>query len=216
MMKIKRYRNFAGIIFSSIFLYLNVRISYREIEFNLKLQGLKVYHTTIYRWVQTFSEKLVYNFKKRKRLIGKSWFLDETYIKVNRIWVYLYRAVDKSGKTVHFYLSEKRNLRAAKKFLIDAIDLHGNPEKITMDLSGSNISAANFANNKLKNKDKFQIRTSKYLNNRIEQDHRKIKQKFKQTLGFKSFETAEKTLYGIEIVHALRKEFDKTRDNYAQ
>lgn len=215
-MKFKRYRNPAGIIFSSVFLYLYAKMSYREIEFNLALQDNKVDHTTVFRWVQAFSKKLVYNFKRRKRLIGNSWYIDETYIEVNKTWVYLYRAVDKSGKTVHFYLSEKRNLRAARKFLIDAIKLHGNPEKMTMDLSGSNIAAANSINDKLKNKDKFEIRTSKYLNNRIEQDHRKIKQKFKQTLGFKSFKTAETTLYGIEVVHALLKEFKETRDSYAQ
>jgi len=108
--------------------------------------NFKVDHTTVFRWVQTFSKKLVYNFKRKKRLIGDSWYVDETYIEINKSWVYLYRAVDKSGKTAHFYLSEKRNLRAARKFL-------------------------------------------------IEQDHRKIKQKFKQTLGFKSFITAETTLY---------------------
>ncbi len=215
-MKFKRYINPAGIIFSSVFLYLCAKMSYREIEFNLALQGHSADHTTIFRWVQTFSKKLIYNFKRRKRLIGNSWYIDETYIEVNKKWVYLYRAVDKSGKTVHFYLSEKRNLRAAGKFLIDAIKLHGKPEKMTVDLSGSNISAIDSINDKLKNKDKIEKRTSKYLNNRIEQDHRKIKQKFKQTLGFKSFKTAETTLYGIEVVHALLKEFKGTRDNYAQ
>ena len=215
-MKFKRYRNKAGIILSSVFLYLCAKMSYREIEFNLTLQENKIHHTTVFRWIQTFSKKLVYNFKRRKRLIGDSWYVDETYIEVNKKWVYLYRAVDKSGKTVHFYLSEIRNLRAARKFLIDAIKLHGKPEKITVDLSGSNIAAIDSINDKLKNKDKIEKRTSKYLNNRIEQDHRKIKQKFKQTLGFKNFKTAEITIYGIEVVHALRKEFYKTRDNYAQ
>lgn len=212
----KRNNNFTsiGIILSSVFLYLYAKMSYREIE--LALQGQSIDHTTIYRWVQTFSKKLVYNFKRRKKLIGNSWYVDETYIQVNKKWSYLYRAVNKSGKTVHFYLSEKRNLKAARKFLIDAIKLHGNLEKMTIDLSGSNIAAIDSINDKLKNKDKIEKRTSKYLNNRIEQDHRRIKQKFKQTLEFKSFKTAETTLYGIEVVHALLKEFDKTRDNYAQ
>jgi len=79
-MKFKRYRNKAGIILSSVFLYLYAKMSYREIEFNLALQDNKVDHTTVFRWVQTFSKKLAYNFKRRKRLIGGSWYVDETYI----------------------------------------------------------------------------------------------------------------------------------------
>jgi transposase-like protein len=75
--------------------------------------------------------------------------------------------------TINFYLSKKRDLKAARKFLLECIKLQGKPEKITIDKSGANTAAVDSINDKLKNKDRIEKRTSKYLNNPIEQDHRK-------------------------------------------
>ena len=73
-----------------------------------------------------------------KRNVGSSWRIDETYIRVKGKWCYLYRAVDKSGVTVDFLLTEKRDETAAKRFFDKAIGFNSKPEKITIDKSGAN------------------------------------------------------------------------------
>jgi transposase-like protein len=75
-------------------------------------------------------------FRRRKRPVGTSWRMDATYIKVSGQWKYLYRAVDKSGDSVDFLLTAKRDLAAARRYLERAINLHGLPKKITIDKSG--------------------------------------------------------------------------------
>ena len=80
-------------------------------------------------------------FRRRKRAVGTSWRIDKTYIKVAGQWKYLYRAVDEAGDTVDFLLSAKRELAAARRYLERAINLHGLPEKITIDKSGANTAA---------------------------------------------------------------------------
>ncbi len=77
--------------------------------------GVNVDHTTIYRWIQRYAPER----KKRLRWYWRnpsgfgSWHLDETDINVNGLWGYLYRAVDNRGRTIDFYLSPRRNTRAA-------------------------------------------------------------------------------------------------------
>ncbi len=141
--------------------------------------------------------------KKRKGRVGTSWRLDETYIKVKGIWCYLYRAVDKLGNTVDFLLTRKRQRMSAQSFLIKAITNNCRPRVINIDKSGSNTAAIKVYNKR--SFSKIKIRQCKYLNNIIEQDHRFIKWRIQNGLGFKSFESARRTLSGIEVVHMLRK-----------
>jgi putative transposase len=129
--------------------------------------------------------------------------MDETYIKVKGEWMYLYRAVDKEGKTVDFLLTRRRSKLAAHKFLLKAISNNGCPKVINIDKSGANKEAIRTYNNRsLK---KIRIRQCKYLNNRVEGDHRFIKWRIQNMLGFKSFESASRTLIGIEIVRMIKK-----------
>jgi transposase-like protein len=84
----------------------------------------------IYRWVQKFTPQLEATFRNgKKRPVGKSWRMDETYIKINGQWRYLYRAVDKAGQTIDFLLTAHRDKKAALRFLKKAIRHHGLPEK---------------------------------------------------------------------------------------
>ena len=107
-------------------------------------RGLKVDHSTINRWVIHYAPQLEEAFRKRyKRPVGISWRMDETYIKVKGQWVYLYRAVDKEGKTVDFLLSEKRDEPAARAFFKKSIGSSGLPDKVTMDKSGANKAGGN-------------------------------------------------------------------------
>ncbi len=142
-------------------------------------------------------------FRRRKRNVGSSWRMDETYIKVAGQWKYLYRAVDKSGDTVDFLLTAKRDKAAARRFLERAIDLHDVPQKITIDKSGANT--AGIESVKADACVDILMRQSKYLNNLVEQDHRAVKRITGPMLGFKSFWSAQKLIVGIETMHMIKK-----------
>jgi len=126
-----------------------------------------------------------------------------TYIKAKDIWKYLYRAVDKEGKTVDFLLTAKRDKGVAMRFFDQAIQANGIPEKVTMDKSGSNKAAIDQINESMEVP--RIIRQVKYLNNIVEQDHRAVKRITKAMLGFKSFLAAKSVLTGIELMHMIRK-----------
>ena len=122
--------------------------------------------------------------RKRKRPVGGSWRMDETYIKVKGVWKYLYRAVDKQGKTVDFLLTAKRDRAAAKRLFDKAMTANGAPDKVAMDTSGANKAAIDEIN---AGRAVITVRQVKYLNNIVEQDHRAIKRVTRPILGFKSF-----------------------------
>ena len=123
-------------------------------------------------------------------------------------WTYLYRAVDKFGKTLDFMLSERRNTKAARRFFRMAINTNGVPDKVVIDKSGANLAGLQWANVMLKftrSNRLIEILQVKYLNNIIEQDHRFIKKITRPMLGFKAFHSASATLKGIEVSHMVRK-----------
>jgi putative transposase len=159
-------------------------------------RGVEVDHSTLNRWVVKYVPLLDQQFRARKRAVGLSWRMDETYVKVKGSWKYLYRAVDKAGATVDFLLTAKRDRKAALRFLRKAIGRHGIPEKITIDKSGANTAAIESYN--AEHGTDIEIRQIKYLNNIIEQDHRAVKRVTRPMLGFKSFRSAAATLAGVE------------------
>jgi transposase-like protein len=166
-------------------------------------RGVSVDHATINRWVIKYSPQLEEAFHRRKRPVWVSWRLDETYIKVKGEWKYLYRAVDKTGQTIDFLLTEERDEKAAKRFLTQAIRRHGVPAKITID--GSETNAAAIRSYNKEHGTAIVIRQVKYLNNIIEQDQRAVKRVTRPVLGFKAFAAAQGTLAGVELMHMLKK-----------
>ena len=140
---------------------------------------------------------------RRQRPVWVSWRMDETYVKVKGEWRYLYRAVDKHGHTIDFLLTEHRDKEAALRFLKKAIRRNGLPETITMDGSDANEAAIKSYNEE--HGTAIKIRKRKYLNNIVEQDHRGVKRVTRPMLGFKSFEAAQDTLGGIELMHMIKK-----------
>ena len=130
--------------------------------------------------------------------------MDETYIKVKGEWMFLYRAVDKEGSTVDFLLTKRRNKFGAHKFLLKAIGNNGCPKVINIDKSGANKEAIRTYNKRCLKK--IRIRQCKYLNNRVEGDHRFIKWRTQLMLGFKNFESASRTLPGMETVRMIKKQ----------
>jgi putative transposase len=129
--------------------------------------------------------------------------MDESYVRVKGAWKYLYRAVDKTGATVDFLLTAKRDRNAALRFLRKAAGQNGMPVKVTIDKSGANTAALEHYN--ADRNAGIEIRKVKYLNNIVEQDHRAIKRLTRPMLGFKSFRSATATLAGIELTHMIRK-----------
>ncbi len=178
--------------------YVAYSISYRQLEEMMGERGVEVDHSSLNRWVIKYTPLLEMAFRQRKRPVGTSWRLDETYISVKGQWKYLYRAVDKAGHTVDFLLTAKRDRKAASRFLRKAIDQCGTPEKITIDKSRANGAAIENYNSDMNTS--IELRQVKYLNNIVEQDHRAIKRMTRPMLGFKSFWSAAITLAGIEIM----------------
>jgi len=191
------------IIIQSIYMKLRFTLSYRDVEELLKDRGISVDHATIQRWVVKFTPYLEKKFFNKKRKVGKSWRMDETSMKIKGKWYWYYRAVDKEGDIIDFFLSERRNTTAAKRFLIKAINRNGKPIKINIDKSGANT--AGIKRYKKQYNRRIEIRQCKYLNNIVEQSHRFIKKKVRPMLGFKSFESAGVTLAGFEVVRMLQK-----------
>ena len=183
--------------------YIAYPISYRQLEEMMGERGVTVDHSTLNRWVIKYAPEFEKVFRRRQRPVGRSWRMDETYVKIKGKSAYLYRAVDKDGHTIDFLLTPTRDRDAAGAFLRKAIRSQGLPEKITIDKSGSNTAAIQHYNKT--HKTAIIMRQSKYLNNLVEQDHRAVKRVVRPMLGFKSFWAARCTIAGIEVMHAIRK-----------
>src|SRR5262245_37683002 len=192
------------IILMGVRWYVAYPLSYRHVEELMEERGVSVDHATIQRWVIKYSPQLTEALHRRKRPVGRSWRMDETYIRVKGKGRYLYRAVDKCGQTIDFLLTEHRDTEAALRFLTQAIRRHGVPETITIDGSDAHEAAIKCYNEA--HGTHIIIRQVKYLNNIVGQDHRAIKRVTRPMLGFKRFETAQSTLVGIELMHMLRKQ----------
>ena len=201
----KHHRFPKSIILQAVYFKLRFTLSYRDVEELLQIRGVEVDHSTIQRWVFKFSPEVEKNMNKRKRQVGSSWRMDETYIKVGGKYRYLYRAVDKFGNTVDFLLTKRRMKGSAQKFLNKAIGNNSKPRVINIDKSGANKSGIRSINRGLLTVKKIKIRQCKYLNNIVEQDHRNIKRRISIDTGFKEFESAKRTLAGIEVVNIIRK-----------
>lgn len=165
--------------------YAAYPLSLRNLEEMRSERGVAVDHATVHRGALKILPVLAKVFRTRERPAGRSWRMDETYIRVGGQWKYLYRAVDRLGQTVDFLLTARRDCAAARRFFERAIDQHDVPEKVTIDKScGANTADvhAMVADSGVA----IELRQSKYLNNLVEQDHRAIKRRTRPMLGFKA------------------------------
>jgi len=190
--------------------YLSFKLSYRDLVAMMGERGVDLAHTTILRWVQHYTPEFEQRWKRFARSVGGSWRMDETYVKVHGAWVYLYRAVDKQGLTVDFYLSRNRDVEAAKQFLRKAVKNQRVPTKITLDAYAASHRAVREMQEDGELPCRVKVRSSQYLNNLVEQDHRRVKQRIRAMVGLKSFEAAVVTIRGIELAEKIRKRQFKT------
>ncbi len=190
-------------ILQSMRWYLAYALSYRDIEEMMAERGFSVDHSTINRWVLHYSPQLEAAFRRKKKRTGGRWRMDESYIKVKGQWKYYYRAVDKQGQTIDFLLTATRDTKAAFRFLKKAIGQNGKPSLVNIDQSGANQAGLKQYNRDYKKR--IKIRQCKYLNNIIEQDHRRINRLTRPMLGFKNFYAAQRMLAGIEVMAMIKK-----------
>ena len=196
------------VILFAVHFYLRYPVSYQDLEEIMQERGVDVDHTTLNRWVIEYAPLIAEEAQRRKAPTSRSWRMDETYVKVKGRWVYLYRAVDKFGKTLDFMLSEQRDEAAAEAFFKQAVGNNGVPEKVVIDKSGANQAGllnVNLILFFLGFWPLIEILQVKYLNNIVEQDHRFIKKITRPMKGFQAFHSAAATLQGIEVAHMIRK-----------
>ncbi|GHP01211.1 IS6 family transposase [Reticulibacter mediterranei] len=203
-----KWRHFqADIILLCVRWYLRYALSYRDLEEMMLERGLRVDHTTIYRWVQHYAPELEKRCRPYLKVTNDSWRVDETYIKVKKQWVYLFRAVDTQGNTLDFCFSPTRDAQAAKRFLLKtlAVSHTSSPRVINVDKNAAYPRAFNELKEEGLILEVCELRQVKYLNNLIEQDHRFIKRLTKPGMGFFSDLTTWRTLQGYEIMNMIRK-----------
>ncbi|GLV55932.1 IS6 family transposase [Dictyobacter sp. S3.2.2.5] len=203
-----KWRHFqADMILLRMMWYLRYSLSYRDLEEIMVERGLSVDHTTIDRWVQQYAPELEKRCHPHLKATTDSWRVDETYVKVKKEWMYLYRAIDSEGKMLDFWLSPTRDAEAAKGFFLNALAASqtSSPRVINVDKHAAYPKAFKELNAAGCISESCKLRQVKYLNNLVEQDHRFIKWRTQPGMGFFSFETAWRTVQGFEIMNIIRK-----------
>jgi transposase-like protein len=186
---------------------LMFRVSYRDLELMLLDRGVEVDHSTIFRWIEAYAAKLEKRVRPHLRISNGCWCVDETYVREQGRWTYLYRAVDSRGQTIDFLLSAKRDAAAARRFFRKAlVQRHTlNPRTITVEKNPAYPKAVAEMKRSAELWCHSRLRQVKYLNNIVEQDHRRVKRLIRPGLGFGSCYTARRTLAGMEAMAMIRK-----------
>src|SRR6267154_4733838 len=187
--------------------YLTYRLSYRDLVEMMAERGVTVSHSTILRWVQRYVPEFESRWARYARRVHSSWRMDETAVSVRGGPHYLYRAVDKHGKTVDSVLCTDRSEAAARAFFSKALKTHHPiwPRKLNVDGNAASHRALRLLRQENPEWRFVEIRSRRYLNNVVEQDHRAIKRRCAPMLALKSFRTAAVTLAGVELAHRIRK-----------
>ena len=179
--------------------YLRYGLSFRDVEELLAERGVAVDHVTVYRWVQRFTPEFVEAARTCRHVPGDRWFVDETYVKVNGRWTYLYRAIDQYGQVIDVWLSARRDLTAARALFTRALAAGAVPVEVTTDRApvyprvfDELIPTALHD-------------TEQYANNRVEADHGRLKARLRPMRGLKTFRSARILATGHAFVQNLRR-----------
>jgi transposase-like protein len=174
---------------------LRYKLSLRDLAEMFLARGFAFSHEAVREWEARFAPLLTNRLRaKRRGQGGAKWHADETYVRVDGRWCYLYRAIDREGNLVEALLSQTRDMAAAQRFFAQALDIVGRtPEQVTTDGHDAYPRAIRETLGP-----EVQHRTSRYKNNRIEQDHRSIKQRYYPMRGFGVFASAARFCAGYE------------------
>jgi putative transposase len=202
----------SDIIAFVVFCRLRYRLTLRDLSEILLLRGFTVSHEAVRTWeaklLPVMGDALRQRRHGMRRQSGRSWYVDETYLKVQGRWCYLYRAIDRDGNLVDTMVSDTRDMAAAKAFFRSAKATTGfTPDRVTTDGHGSYPRAIRSTLGR-----EVRHRTSAYLNNRLEQDHRGIKGRIRCMRGFKDHDAADRFCRE----HDELRDFLRTRSRHNQ
>jgi transposase-like protein len=180
--------------------YLRFGLSYCDVEELLIERGIEVDHVTIYRWVQRFTPLLADAARPCRHVVGDRWQVDENYVKVAGQWRYVYRAIDQFGQVIDVFVSPRRDVWAARRFLQQAIGATKvTPAEVTTDQAPvypgvleALVPAA-------------WHRTDQYANNAIECDHGRLKARLRPMRGLKQNRSAKVIIAGHALVQNVRR-----------
>ena len=180
--------------------YLRFNLSYRDVEELLLERGVEVDHVTVYRWVQRFTPLLADVARFGRHSPGDRWHVDETYVKVNGVWRYVYRAVDQGGQVIDVLVSVRRDAAAARRFFGRALStLKVTPSEVVTDAApvypgvlDELIPSA-------------WHHVERYANNPIEADHSRLKHRLRSMRGLRTDKTAQVIIAGHAFVQNLRR-----------
>ena len=201
-------RHYPGqVILSAVRWYLRYPLAYLHVSELLAERGLFVDASCIWRWVQTYAPELNKRCRQHLKSTNKSYRIDETYIKVKGKDRYLYRAVDSTGQTIDFLLTAKRDAESAKRFFRQVFRAEGNPmaRVLNVDKNPAYPAAVRALKDEGTLPRRVRLRQCRYLNNVVEQDHRTVKKRVWLAKGYGSFQSAWRTLQGIEAMNMIRK-----------
>jgi IS6 family transposase len=192
---------------SAVRWYLRYPLAYLHVSELLGERGLFVDASCVWRWVQAYAPELNKRCRPYLKRTNKSYRIDETYIKVKGQDRYLYRAVDSTGQTIDFLLTAKRDAHSAKRFFRKAFSTEGNPmaRVLNVDKNPAYPAAVRALKAEGTLPRRVRLRQCRYLNNVVEQDHRTVKKRVWLAKGYGSFQSAWRTLQGIEAMNMIRK-----------
>jgi transposase-like protein len=180
--------------------YLRYGLSYRDVEELLAERVIEVDHVMVYRWVQRFTPLLADAARFARHSPGNRWFVDETYVKVNGVWRYVYRAIDQHGQVIDVLLSARRDAAAARRFFTRALlTLKVTPSEVVTDAAPvypavlDELLPAAWHH------------VERYANNPIEADHGQLKRRLRPMRGLQTDRTAQVVIVGHALVQNLRR-----------
>jgi transposase-like protein len=180
--------------------YLRFGLSYRDVEELLAERGVEVDHVTIYRWVQRFTPLLADAARPCRHAVGDRWQVDETYMKVAGRWRYVYRAIDQFGQVIDVFVSPRRDVKAARRFLEQAI---GTTKRAPAEVVTDKAAAYPAMLEELL--PGAWHRTDRYANNHIEADHGRLKSRLRPMRGLKQDRSAKVVIAGHALVQNVRR-----------
>jgi len=190
----------ADVIVLAVRWYLRYGLSYRDVEELLAERGIEVDHVTVYRWVQRFAPLLADAARFARVSPGDRWFVDETYVKVNGVWRYVYRAVDQHGQVIDVLLSARRDAKAARQFFTQALrTLKVTPREVVTD------AAPVYPRVLDELVPSAWHHVEQYANNPIEADHSQLKRRLRPMRGLQTDRTAQVVIAGHAFMQNLRR-----------